>query len=157
MNGTLLFETPLVTIEFSKAFVIPGYLFVSPKRKIRNLEELTVEEFREIGECILLATKVIRTVVDPLNIYCAKFGESNFPLHFHILPRTQWLTDLYKLKFPELDTIAGPVILDWVSRDFLKFNSRYPIAPDYDDINKKLSLEFEKYSLEIDKKQNFSL
>jgi diadenosine tetraphosphate (Ap4A) HIT family hydrolase len=120
MNKYIVYQNSAYRIEHSTAFVLPGYLFVVPQTDVMSLSELSVEALALLGPTLALAMKAVEDVVNPLNVYCAKFGESMTPLHFHIFPRTSWLTEAYHQHFPQLKRISGPILLDWVNTDFVR-------------------------------------
>ena len=120
MSKYLVYQNRAYRIEHSTAFVLPGYLFVVPQTDVMSLSELSAEALALLGPTLALAVKAVEEVVHPINVYCAKFGESLTPLHFHILPRTSWLTEAYHQHFPYLTSISGPILLDWVNTDFVR-------------------------------------
>jgi diadenosine tetraphosphate (Ap4A) HIT family hydrolase len=120
MNDYIVYQNRAYRIEHSTAFVLPGYLFVVPQTDVMSLSELSTEALSLLGPTLALAVKAVEDVVKPVNVYCAKFGESLTPLHFHILPRTSWLTEAYHHHFPHLKHISGPILLDWVNADFVR-------------------------------------
>ena len=116
---SLLYENEYFRIEHARAFRIPGYLFVCSKKDIYSLTDLSQDAIVSLGLTLSTAVKAVETIIKPINIYYAKFGETGHPLHFHILPRTQWLTDIY-LKETSEPFVSGPLLLDWVDAKFLK-------------------------------------
>lgn len=118
-NESLLYENQYFRIEHARAFRLPGYLFVCAKDPAFSLTDLSPDALACLGYTLSIAVKALETIVNPLNVYCAKFGESGHPLHFHILPRTQWLTDRY-LQDTQAPFVNGPLLLDWVDEKFLK-------------------------------------
>lgn len=71
--------------EFSKH--APGYLYIEPKRHIEAYNELSLEEFIQLGECMELATNWIYQHFKPLKLYTITVSESVLHLHFHLVPR----------------------------------------------------------------------
>jgi diadenosine tetraphosphate (Ap4A) HIT family hydrolase len=120
LYSSLLFENDHFIIEHSVKYRIPGYLFVSPKVEVYSLSELSDEALPCLGTALSIAVKAVETIIKPINVYYAKFGESGCPLHFHIFPRTQWITELYNERFINKDLISGPVLLDWAIAHFEK-------------------------------------
>ncbi len=120
MDKYIVYQNRAYRIEHSMAFVLPGYLFVVPKTDVMSLSELSTEALSLLGPTLAIAMKAVEEIIQPLNVYCAKFGESLTPLHFHILPRTSWLTDAYHEHFPHLTQMSGPILLDWVNADFVR-------------------------------------
>jgi diadenosine tetraphosphate (Ap4A) HIT family hydrolase len=120
LNPSLLYENNHFIIEHSMKYHIPGYLFVSPKVKVYSLSELSDEALVCLGTTLSIAVKAVEIIIKPINVYCSKFGESGSPLHFHIFPRTQWITELYKGRFNDKNLISGPILLDWAIDRFGK-------------------------------------
>jgi diadenosine tetraphosphate (Ap4A) HIT family hydrolase len=120
MDKFILYETEHFRVEHSKAFLVPGYLFVVPKTQCRSLTELPAAAVSEMGDVLVLATSAVEAIVKPIITYCAKFGESDSDLHFHVLPRTAWLTTAFCRAFPNHRGISGPVLLDWVNHAFVR-------------------------------------
>jgi diadenosine tetraphosphate (Ap4A) HIT family hydrolase len=120
LNPNLLFENDHFIIEHSMVYRIPGYLFVSPKVKVYSLSELPEKALISLGATLSIAVKAVEIFIKPINVYYSKFGESGYPLHFHIFPRTQWITELYKKHVSDKDLISGPILLDWAIDQFTK-------------------------------------
>jgi diadenosine tetraphosphate (Ap4A) HIT family hydrolase len=116
----ILYETEHFRVEHSNAFLVPGYLFVVPKTRCRSLTELPSAAVSEMGNVLVLATSAVEAVVKPIITYCAKFGESGSDVHFHVLPRTTWLTTAFWRAFPDHPGVSGPVLLDWVNSAFVR-------------------------------------
>lgn len=94
--------------------LVPGYLIVSPIVPIFSLAALSKNAQEELGPVLAATTEAIQSVLSPLKIYCAQFGEESQQLHFHIFPRTAEITAEFLRAFPEQrDMIHGPVLLDW--------------------------------------------
>jgi diadenosine tetraphosphate (Ap4A) HIT family hydrolase len=94
--------------------VIPGYLIVSSRASVSALYSLSASAQRELGPVLAITTEIVRSVADPIKVYCAQFGEEGQLLHFHIFPRTAEITAEYLRFYPEQrNLIHGPVLLDW--------------------------------------------
>ena len=67
-----------------------------------------------LGPILAAATAAIISVIAPIKIYCALFGEDHQHVHFHLFPRTTSTTAEFLEVFPEQrNQIHGPVLLDW--------------------------------------------
>ena len=87
---------------------------MSPKAKVRSLSEMKPDALAELGTTPALATRAVETVLKVERVYCAKFGEKNNLVHFHIFPRTKWIVEEYIKENPmAVDVISGPQLLDW--------------------------------------------
>lgn len=132
----LLRATPFFRIEHSRGLRIAGLLFVSPIRPVRTLAELDDAELAALGPTLRLATRALEAVVRPLNIYCAKFGETPGPLHFHVFPRSAALTAEYlddcRQDGPIID---APRLVSWSYRTFSP-----PSGRSYGDIAETIRL-----------------
>ena len=108
----------LFRIEHCRSCAIPGYLIVTPHESESSLSRLSPAVLQGLGPVISRATSLIETVVKPLNVYCAKFGEEDRRVHFHLFPRTAWLSSIYRNKCSQSATIHGPLLLDWARETF---------------------------------------
>jgi diadenosine tetraphosphate (Ap4A) HIT family hydrolase len=98
---------------------IPGYLIVTPVSQASRFEGLTKEEKTALGNILASAVAVVKRVVQPIRVYCAQFGENDGPLHFHIFPRTEEITEEYlKENLLEHAMIDGPILLGWSRRKY---------------------------------------
>jgi len=78
---------------------------------------MSPEALRALGPVLAHATDLIEKAVEPLNVYCAKFAEEARSVHFHLFPRTEWISREYQKTFGTIEIIHGPLLLDW-ARDF---------------------------------------
>jgi hypothetical protein len=67
-----------------------------------------------------MTTAAIEAVVRPERVYCALFSEETHVVHFHLFPRTEWLTAKYLAAHPHVTEISGPRLMDWARRMFQK-------------------------------------
>lgn len=114
----VLFKSPHFCIEHAKGFRIAGLLFVMPTRPVYAITDMNKEELAALGPTLCLATQALERVLRPLNVYCAKFGESGSPLHFHVFARTQALTNAYLNDNPDEGIIDAPHVMSWANRKF---------------------------------------
>ena len=90
----------LILYRSSHAFVImnkfpynPGHLMICPFRHERDIENLSVDEARDLFECLKLSVKVLKKVMEPhgynigLNSGRVAGAGVEDHLHFHIVPR----------------------------------------------------------------------
>ncbi|MBO0694872.1 MAG: hypothetical protein J2P56_02110 [Verrucomicrobia bacterium] len=73
-----------------------------------------------LGPTLAMTTAAIETVVQPQRVYCALFSEKTRVVHFHLFPRTEWLTKKYFTAHPHDTEISGPRLIDWARRTFQK-------------------------------------
>lgn len=70
-----------------------GHLLLVPYRKVADLEELTIDEYRELMDWARVAIRVIKTVSSPdalnvgFNLGRASGGSVGEHLHLHVVPR----------------------------------------------------------------------
>jgi diadenosine tetraphosphate (Ap4A) HIT family hydrolase len=84
-----------------------------------SITDLPQEHQYGLGPVLSGATRAIKQVMQPLNIYYAQFGEENCRLHFHLFPRTKFLTEAYWQTFPEQEGVVnGPRLFDWARSEF---------------------------------------
>jgi hypothetical protein len=71
-----------------------------------------------LGLTLAMVTAAIEAVVQPMRVYCALFSEQTRVVHFHLFPRTEWLTAKYFAAHPDETEISGPQLMDWARRTF---------------------------------------
>lgn len=69
-----------------------------------------------LGLILAAVTAAIEAVVQPQRVYCALFSEEKRAIHFHLFPRTEWLTSRYFAAHPYEVEISGPRLMDWARR-----------------------------------------
>jgi len=72
------------------------------------------------GPALAMTTAAIEALVRPQRVYCALFSEETRAVHFHVFPRTEWLTAKYFAAHPDETGISGPRLMDWARRMFQK-------------------------------------
>jgi diadenosine tetraphosphate (Ap4A) HIT family hydrolase len=99
--------------------LVPGYLIISSLAPVLSLADLSKNAQRELGTVLATATGAIQSVISPVKIYCAQFGEETEELHFHVFPRTVEITATFLAAFPtQQGLIHGPVLLDWARSEY---------------------------------------
>lgn len=73
-----------------------------------------------LGPTLAMTTAAIEAVLQPQRVYCALFSEEPCAAHFHVFPRTEWLTRKYFGAHPHETEISGPRLMDWARRTFQK-------------------------------------
>jgi len=82
--------------------------------------------------------------LQPDQVYCAKFGELNNLVHFHVFPRTKRILEEYlKENLTTTDVISGPQLLDWARNKFKKDSNHTFPGPSTEDITVKLRKSIE--------------
>ena len=99
---------------------IPGYLILTPSAAVESLSEMNPTALAALGSTLATATAAIEAVVRPQRVYCALFSEETRTVHFHLFPRTEWLTSKYSAAHPHEAEISGPRLMDWARRTFQK-------------------------------------
>jgi hypothetical protein len=92
-----------------------------------------------------MATAAIEAVVRPQRVYCALFSEETRAVHFHLFPRTGWLTAKYFAAHSHQTEISGPRLMDWARRTFQKRIS----GVDCDETLKKIRAWLTSRSIEV--------
>lgn len=87
--GGLIYENTfwIVASKISPVF-FPGNLFLILKRHCEQLADLTPEETASLGPTIQKVCAALTSVLHPVKIYVASYGEDVKHIHFHIIPRT---------------------------------------------------------------------
>src|SRR5262245_249068 len=69
---------------------IVGWLILQPRRHIEALQEMTIDEQRQMAQLMAHVDSTIRYILAPTKVYVCLFAESpQCPhIHFHIVPRT---------------------------------------------------------------------
>ena len=115
----LVFQDQKFLAEQCRSVPLPGYLVVRPRTQVRTLSALPDKEASDLGVVLRRVVRAIDTVVRPIRVYVAQFGEEDQNLHFHLFPRTETLTREYLQRFPEQHAlIRGPLLLDWARERF---------------------------------------
>ncbi|PWT79497.1 MAG: hypothetical protein C5B58_13455 [Acidobacteria bacterium] len=99
---------------------VPGYLIVIPKDAVASLSQMSPAALASLGPTLAATTAAIEAVIQPQRVYCALFSEETRDVHFHLFPRTEWLTAKYFTAHPNETEIAGPLLMDWARRTFQK-------------------------------------
>jgi len=97
-------EKGLVLAKNAKAFALmnlypynPGHLMVAPLRHTGSLEDLDVEEMRQVSELLQASVKVLEEVLAPdgfnVGMNLGRVAGAGYPghLHWHVVPR--WTGD----------------------------------------------------------------
>jgi len=108
------------TVEACGTCYIPGYLIVMPRDAVDSLSQMKPAALMSLGPTLAFTTAAIEAVVRPQRVYCALFSEEARGVHFHLFPRTEWLTAKYFAAHPHETGISGPRLMDWARRTFHK-------------------------------------
>jgi diadenosine tetraphosphate (Ap4A) HIT family hydrolase len=132
-------------VEACSTCYVPGYLIVTPREAVESLSQLNSEALASLGPTLALTTAAIEAVVQPQRVYCALFSEETRGVHFHLFPRTKWLTAKYFTAHPRETEISGPQLMDWARRIFQK-----PISDvDRDETLEKIRAWLSSPSIEV--------
>jgi diadenosine tetraphosphate (Ap4A) HIT family hydrolase len=112
---------------------------VTPRDAVESLSQMNPAALASLGATLAAATAAIEAVVQPERVYCALFSEQIRKVHFHLFPRTEWLTTKYFAAHPRQTEISGPRLMAWARRTFQK-----PIVGlDRDETLEKIRTRFE--------------
>jgi diadenosine tetraphosphate (Ap4A) HIT family hydrolase len=114
-------------------------LIVTPRDAVESLSQMNPAALTSLGATLAAAAAAIEAVLRPERVYCALFSEQTRRVHFHLFPRTEWLTTKYFAAHPRETEISGPRLMDWARRIFQK-----PIVGlDRDETLEKIRTRFE--------------
>jgi diadenosine tetraphosphate (Ap4A) HIT family hydrolase len=99
---------------------IPGYLILTPKQAVESLSQMNPKALTSLGPTLAVVTTAIEAIVRLQRVYCALFSEETRDVHFHVFPRTEWLSAKYFAAHPHETEISGPRLMDWARQIFLK-------------------------------------
>ena len=108
------------TVEACGTCYIPGYLIVMPRDPVESLSQMKPAALASLGPTLALTTAAIEAVVRPQRVYCTLFSEETHVAHFHLFPRTEWLTTKYFAVHSHDTEISGPRLMDWARQMFHK-------------------------------------
>jgi diadenosine tetraphosphate (Ap4A) HIT family hydrolase len=101
------------TVEGCCSCYIPGYLIVTPRYAVEWLSQMNPEVLASLGPTLAVTAAAIEAVVRPQRVYCTLFSEETRAVHFHLFPRTEWLTAKYRASHRHETEISGPRLMDW--------------------------------------------
>jgi diadenosine tetraphosphate (Ap4A) HIT family hydrolase len=107
-------------VEECKTCYIPGYLIVTPSDAVESLSQMKPAALAELGPTLAITTGAVKAILQPQRVYCALFSEETRAIHFHLFPRTQWLTSQYFAAHPHETEISGARLMDWARHTFQK-------------------------------------
>jgi diadenosine tetraphosphate (Ap4A) HIT family hydrolase len=105
-------------VEACGTCYIPGSLILRPRDAVGSLSQMNPAALASLGLTLAMATAGIEAAVQPMRVYCASFLEQTRVVHFHLFPRTEWLTAKYFAAHPDETEISGPQLMDWARRTF---------------------------------------
>ena len=124
---------------------VPGYLIVMPRDAVESLSQMSPAALASLGQTLAATIAAIEAVVWPQRVYCALFSEEARAVHFHLFPRTEWLTAKYFAAHPDETEISGPRLMDWARRMFQK-----PIrGMDRDETLKKIRARLTRSTIKV--------
>lgn len=92
-NGT----NPMVIIELKGSYVVfgdvqflPGYCVLLPKREVRLLNDLTIEERQDYLLDMSLVGDAMMKALNPTKVNYEILGNKDYFLHAHLFPRYEW-------------------------------------------------------------------
>jgi diadenosine tetraphosphate (Ap4A) HIT family hydrolase len=133
------------TVEECGTCYVPGYLLVVPRQAVESLSQMNSAALASLGPTLAVVTAAIEAVVGPQRVYCALFSEETSAVHFHLFPRTEWLTAKYFVAHAHDTEISGPRLMDWARRKFQK-----PISEmDRDGVSEKIRDRLTRTSISV--------
>src|SRR5215831_3816887 len=119
-GGSPLLVNEHFIVEACGICYIPGYLIVMPRVPVESLSLMSSAMLASLGPTLAAVTAAIEAVVGPQRVYCALFSEETRAVHFHLFPRTEWLTARYFAAHPYETEISAPQLMDWARQSFQK-------------------------------------
>ena len=113
-----LFANAHFIVDACRTCYIPGYLLLKPRDAVGSLSQMNPAALASLGLTLAMLTAAIEAIVQPLRVYCVLFSEQTRVVHFHLFPRTKWLTAKYFAAHPNETEISGPQLMDWARRSF---------------------------------------
>jgi len=107
-------------VEPCSTCYVARYLIVTPRNVVESLSRMNSAAVAALGPTLAVTTAAIEAVVRPRQVYCALFSEETRAVHFHLFPRTEWLTAKYFAAHPRETDLSGPRLMDWSRRSFQK-------------------------------------
>ena len=111
-----LFANAHFIVDACGTCYVPGYLILKPRDAVGPLSQMNPAALASLGLTLAMVTAAIEAVVQPMRVYCALFSEQTRVVHFHLFPRTEWLTAKYFAAHPDETEISGPQLMDWARR-----------------------------------------
>lgn len=93
---------------------------MTPRHVVESLPQMNSATLASLGPTLAAVTAAIDAVVRPQRVYCALFSEETRAVHFHLFPRTEWLTAKYFAAHPYETEISAPQLMDWARQSFQK-------------------------------------
>lgn len=119
----VVFENEFFRVERAASCFVPGYLVVSAKESAASLAELKGRAASALGPLLVRVTRAIEEVVSPEVVYCARFGEKERQVHFHLFPRSARLAAEYRSANSSPGSLDGPCLLSWARERYILANS----------------------------------
>lgn len=110
---------------------LPGYLILRLAGPARSLGELDEATAAALGALLTRAARALEEVAGADRVYVLSFAEVDRQLHFHLLPRSSWLAEAFRLATGAgAGPIDGPRLFQWVREVYLAATDLPPAAPD---------------------------
>jgi diadenosine tetraphosphate (Ap4A) HIT family hydrolase len=115
-----IYEDNLLKIEQADFCSVPGYLLIRIKHDIYSLADLKPKQSQHLGLILSKTAQALQNTLNAERIYCLSFCELDPRLHFHLLPRTKLLLQLY---YQDTDSdnepINGALLFEWARASFV--------------------------------------
>ncbi|HEY5519517.1 MAG TPA: HIT family protein [Candidatus Limnocylindrales bacterium] len=79
-----------------------GYVILKPRRHVHEIADLSESEAAALGPTLSRLHSAMRAALGTERIYTCSFAETVLHLHFHIVPRYQWMPGLGPDLLPRL-------------------------------------------------------
>ncbi len=92
----IVFNSKNFTISQDREVPIEAFLIISPKRKVRRIDEFSEEELHEFISLLSKTRKLMFDVLHIEDVYFFQNEDSNHNFHFWIFPRHQWMENFWR-------------------------------------------------------------
>jgi len=90
-KNCLIYETKTFKVYQDWEVPVPGFLVISPKKKMNSILEFSKEEYAEFCDLILLCRKNLLDFLDIKKVYFFQSEDSDTGFHYLLYPRYKWM------------------------------------------------------------------
>ncbi|MGF6243770.1 hypothetical protein SAMN05444165_0227 [Paraburkholderia phenazinium] len=109
-----IYRTSFYKLSQAYSFHVPGYLILETLSPARRFSDIPSEADADLVSCFRVAERLLDSLLNPERIYFLRFGESTENIHFHIVPRTSAIADMYGRPAPGEDALNGAGVVSWL-------------------------------------------
>ncbi|MDR0217711.1 MAG: hypothetical protein LBI71_02310 [Enterobacteriaceae bacterium] len=95
-NEKIILKTTHWVINHRVDSSLSGYVMMQSCNGCLSLSDLPTEAIQEMGIFMSSIESTLKSRLSPIHLYIGKYGHTpNMPFHFHFIPVSQWLLDLF--------------------------------------------------------------